>query len=96
MPGHKDAKLLKTKEEEEKEMKKRKPSKMSFFENKKNKISESMMKKLKEHSKLHKGGMNSKHMKNMVKFVKMGDTFSAAHKKAVKLDNGGKKSTKAY
>ena len=49
-------------------------------------ISESMMKKLKEHSKLHKGGMSSKHMKNMMKFVKMGDSFSVAHNKAKKLD----------
>lgn len=50
-------------------------------------ISESNMKKLKEVSKNFKGGMNSKHMKNMVKFMKSGDTFSMAHKKAVKLDS---------
>lgn len=53
---------------------------------KKGEISPAMMKKLKEHSKLHKGGMSSKHMKNMVKFVKEGDSFSVAHNKAVKLD----------
>ena len=93
---HKDSHILKTKEDEEKEKKKRKPSKMSFFENKKEKISESMMKKLKEHSKLHEGGMKSKHMKNMMKFVKMGDSFNTSHKKAVKLDNGSKKPTKNY
>lgn len=46
-----------------------------------------MEKKLKEHSKLHKGGMKSKHMKNMVKFIKEGDTFSIAHNKAKKLDS---------
>lgn len=49
-------------------------------------ISPAMMKKLKEHSKLHKGGMSSKHIKNMMKFVKEGDSFSTAHNKAVKLD----------
>ena len=52
---------------------------------KKGEISEANMKKLKEHSKLH-NGMSSKHIKNMVKFMKEGDTFSMAHKKAVKLD----------
>ena len=45
-----------------------------------------MEKRLKEHSKLHKGGMSSNHMKNMKKFIKEGDSFSAAHTKAVKLD----------
>jgi len=42
--------------------------------------------KLKEHSKLHKGGMKSIHMKNMIKFMKEGDTFNEAHKKAKKED----------
>ena len=53
---------------------------------KKGEISESNMKKLKEHSKSHKGGMNSVHIRNMKKFLKAGDSFSVAHKKAVKLD----------
>ena len=44
-------------------------------------------KKLKEHSKLHQGGMKGKHMKNMVKFMNKGDTFSNAHNKAKKLDS---------
>lgn len=43
-------------------------------------------KKLREHSKSHKGGMMSKHIKNMSKFMKNGDSFSVAHKKAVKAD----------
>ena len=43
-------------------------------------------KTLMEHSKMHKGGMNSKHMKNMVKFMRAGDTFAKAHKKSVELD----------
>ena len=45
-----------------------------------------MMKRLKEHSKAHEGGMKGKHMKNMVKFVKQGDTFSKAHSKAKEMD----------
>jgi len=57
-------------------------------------ISREMMSKLKEHSKQH-GGMGSAHMKTMVKFVKLGDSFSTAHKKAQALDmkkkNKGKK-----
>ena len=50
--------------------------------------------KLKEHSKLHKGGMNSKHMKNMVKFMKEGDSFTKAHNKAMKLDKEDNKKKK--
>jgi len=43
--------------------------------------------RLKEHAKMHKGGMRSKHMKNMVKFIKEGDSFEKAHKKAMKEDS---------
>lgn len=54
-------------------------------------------KKLKEHAKLHKGGMSSNHMKNMKKFIANGDSFSAAHTKAVKLDKEKKgKNIKKY
>ena len=84
MPYHKDYAILKTKEDISKEKKERKPSKMSFFESVK--ISKEDMKKLKEHSKLHKGGMDSKHMKNMKKIMKQGKTFSQAHKEANILD----------
>ncbi len=42
--------------------------------------------KLREHSKAHKGGMRGKHMKNMIKFMSMGDSFAKAHSKAKKLD----------
>ena len=52
----------------------------------KKEISESMMNRLKEHSKLHKGGMRSRHMKNMKKFIMEGKSFNEAHKMAVKLD----------
>jgi hypothetical protein len=49
-------------------------------------LKEADLVKLKEHSKLHKGGMSSKHMKNMKKFMSNGDSFSVAHQKAVELD----------
>tara|TARA_R100001086_G_scaffold81171_1_gene39796 strand:+ start:1243 stop:1557 length:315 start_codon:yes stop_codon:yes gene_type:complete len=64
--------------------KQKKAIELSEFQKKK--LSDQTMKKLKEHSKQHKGAMQSKHMKNMVKFMKAGDTFTRAHKKAVKLD----------
>ena len=84
MPYHNDKDIYKSKEDISKEKKERKPSKMSFFESVK--ISKEDMKKLKEHSKLHKGGMDSKHMKNMKKIMKQGKTFSQAHKEAKILD----------
>tara|TARA_B100000424_G_scaffold238716_1_gene204965 strand:+ start:478 stop:645 length:168 start_codon:yes stop_codon:yes gene_type:complete len=42
--------------------------------------------KLREHAKMHKGGMQSKHMRNMIKFMTNGDSFAKAHNKAKKLD----------
>ena len=42
---------------------------------KSNKLTDKQMEKLKTHSKKHKGGMNSKHMKNMKKFMMSGETF---------------------
>tara|TARA_R100000697_G_scaffold112686_1_gene130446 strand:- start:733 stop:1200 length:468 start_codon:yes stop_codon:yes gene_type:complete len=57
---------------------------------KKKKLTDKQMAKLKEHAKKHEGGMRGKHMKNMVKFMKEGDTFSTAHTKAKRLDNEGK------
>lgn len=51
------------------------------------KLTEKQLLKLKEHSKLHKGGLSSKHMKNMVKFMKEGDSFTKAHTKSKKLDS---------
>ena len=59
---------------------------IEISESTKNVMSKSMMDRLKQHSKAHTGGMNGKHMKNMVRFVKNGDSFSTAHKKAKKLD----------
>lgn len=50
------------------------------------KLSPINKKKILEHSKLHKGGIRSKHIRNMVNAMNDGDTFAAAHKKAVSLD----------
>ena len=49
-------------------------------------ISKSEKKRLDTHSKKHKGGMKSKHMKNMIKFMKAGDSFIKAHGKSKRLD----------
>jgi len=59
-----------------------------FFNSKKEdkKLTEADMKKLQEHSKSHEGGMKGKHMKNMIKFMKQGDSFKKAHEKAKKED----------
>tara|TARA_R110000851_G_scaffold294200_1_gene448794 strand:+ start:138 stop:359 length:222 start_codon:yes stop_codon:yes gene_type:complete len=63
-----------------------KPKKTVSFEKKIKKnivLSENAMKKLKDHAKLHKGGMASKHMKTMIKKMKDGFSFSQAHKIAL-------------
>ena len=60
-----------------------KPKKMN---NRGGQLTQKQMDKLKEHSKLHKGGMSSKHMRNMKKFMMEGDSFTKAHNKALKLD----------
>lgn len=55
-------------------------------ENAKRDVEDIPLDKLKEHSKLHKGGMKSMHIKNMIKFMKEGNSFDEAHKKAKKED----------
>ena len=52
----------------------------------KGKISKAMLERLLVHSKMHKGGMSSKHMRLMIRFVKQGDSFNKAHEKAKKLE----------
>lgn len=91
MPYHgnaiEDAK--KNVEKKVKEKKERKKTQKELFEkgSKKEKVlSEKDMEKLKKHSKMHRGGMSSKHIKNMKKFMKEGMSFSMAHKKAVAID----------
>jgi len=65
-----------------------KPIKGGRSSTKKNngKIDDKTMLKLKEHSKQHEGGMTGKHMKNMIRFIKEGMSFSVAHRKASKID----------
>ena len=81
--------------------KKEKPPKKKqneIFETKKNKddLSAVQMKKIKEHSKMHKGGMSSPHIKNMIKFMKPPKklSFDQAHKEAVKIDTKSDKMSK--
>ena len=74
----------------EKEKKPRKKTQKELFEKKKTKLTKAQMEQLKKHSKLHKGGMNSFHMKNMIKFMKQGDSFMKAHMKAQQLDKAKK------
>ena len=52
----------------------------------KKELTKKQINKLKKHSKQHKGGMRSEHIRNMIKFMKEGDSFAEAHKKAKKLD----------
>lgn len=47
-------------------------------------LSPKMSNKVREHAKLHKGGMNSKHMKIMVKHLRNKKTFKQAHELALK------------
>lgn len=55
-------------------------------------LTEAQMKRLKEHAKMHKGGMASKHMKKMIMVMtKEGKSFSEAHKIAVKHDKAKSK-----
>jgi len=70
---------------ENKKPKKKKESEL-FEKSKKKSLTKKQMDKIKEHSKLHKGGMSSKHIKNMKKFMMEGDSFTKAHNKAKKLD----------
>lgn len=71
---------------EKKERKPRKKKQSELFEKPKGykNISSSEMNKLKEHSKDFKNGMKSSHIKKMMKFMKEGNSFSTAHRKAIK------------
>ena len=52
----------------------------------KDELSPVMLKKLKEHSKLHKGGMGSRHIRKMIIYIKEGNSFSKAHDLTVKWE----------
>ena len=77
------------KNKEEKEKKPRKKTQKELFDKKKD-LTKAQMEQLKKHSKLHKGGMSSYHMKNMIKFMKEGSSFMKAHMKAQQLDKAKK------
>ena len=47
-------------------------------------LDEKQMKRLKEHSKQHKGGMGSKHMRMMKRLMEEGMSFTKAHNRAKK------------
>lgn len=49
-------------------------------------IDDKTMDRLRTHSKQHKGGMGSKHIRNMKKFLNEGMSFTKAHNKAKKMD----------
>jgi predicted RNA-binding protein with PUA-like domain len=49
-------------------------------------ITAKQMERLRQHAKSHAGGMRGKHMRNMMKFMRAGDSFAVAHNKAKKLD----------
>lgn len=78
------------KKKEEKEKKPRKKTQKELFDKKKvankKELTKAQMEQLKKHAKLHKGGMNSFHIKNMIKFMKQGNSFMKAHMKAQQLD----------
>jgi len=57
-------------------------------------ITKSEMKKLETHSKKHKGGMQSVHIKTMQKHMQKGHSFIVAHNKASKKDKKMKSSKK--
>ena len=59
------------------------------------KLTNSQKEKLKKHSTKH-GGMGSKHIKNMQRFMRGGDSFAVAHKKAKALDKPQKKNNSSY
>ncbi len=56
----------------------------------KKKMSKAMVERLLVHSKLHKGGMRSKHMRMMIKFIKDGLSFTKAHNRAKKIESTAK------
>ena len=53
-------------------------------------LSKTNQEKIKKHSSSHKGGMQSKHIRNMIRFMTKGDSFSVAHKKAMEIDKKSK------
>lgn len=68
-----------------------KKSQSQLFNKGKDDLSPAMLKKLKEHSKLHKGGMASKHIRKMIIFIKEGNSFNKAHDLTIEFEKKQKK-----
>ena len=82
MPSHYGSSMRKKKKMP---MPKKPMRKQAVVKKKKKQLTDSQMKKLLEHSKLHAGGMRSKHMAIMMREMRKGETFSKAHKTALKV-----------
>ena len=79
---------------EKKEKRKRKTPKKTqsqLFGKEKKELSPAMLKKLKEHSELHKGGMGSKHIRKMIIYIKEGNSFNKAHDLTIEFEKKQKK-----
>ena len=59
------------------------------------KLTKEQKEKIKKHSTKH-GGMGSNHIKNMQRFMRSGDSFATAHKKATEIDKKTKKNNSSY
>jgi len=60
------------------------------------KLTKEQKEKLKKHSTKHVGGMGSRHIQNMQRFMRGGDSFATAHKKATEIDKKTKKNKSSY
>jgi hypothetical protein len=85
--------IMNIKKEKAKRKSPKKSQSQLFKMDKKNKsgLSTAILKKLKEHSKLHKGGMGSKHIRKMIIFIKEGNSFNKAHDLTVAFEKKNKK-----
>tara|TARA_S200002703_G_scaffold14758_1_gene12643 strand:+ start:271 stop:525 length:255 start_codon:yes stop_codon:yes gene_type:complete len=83
MPSHSGSSMRSMQKKKKMPMKKKPMRKQAVVKQDK-KLTQSQMGMLLKHSKLHKGGMRSKHMAIMIKEMKKGETFGKAHKLAMK------------
>ena len=88
-----DEKIKKRKLTQKEKRKRKTPKKTQsqLFGKEKKELSPAMLKKLKEHSKLHKRGMASAHIRKMIIFIKEGNSFNKAHDLTVEFENKQKK-----
>ncbi len=86
--------IVKRKEKVKKKTPKKSQSQLFKMDKKKKDLSPAMLKKLKEHSKLHKGGMGSKHIRKMIIYIKEGNSFNKAHDLTVEFEKKNKRLNK--